>query len=120
MGVETKAKPLPNGGNGARDANGRFAKGNPGGPGNPYAKQVARIRSLIANAVSEEDLQAVIDALVAKARGGDVTAARELFDRIAGKPAAAIDPERRELEQRRLSLRDRQVEVLEDKAWFSD
>ena len=112
--------PLPNGGNGTRDTKGRFAKGNPGGPGNPYAKQVARIRSLITDAVSEEDLRAVIGALVAKARGGDVSAARVLFDRIAGKPAAAIDPEWRELEERRLSLRDRQVEVLEDRAWLSD
>ena len=109
--------PSPNGGNGVRDAQGRFAKGNPGGPGNPYAKQVARVRSLIVEAVSEEDLRAVIAALVEKAKRGDVVAAREFFDRLVGRPAAAIAPEQQELEEQRLSLREREVEVKEDRAW---
>ncbi len=109
--------PSPNGGNGVRDTQGRFAKGNPGGPGNPYAKQVARVRSLIVEAVSEEDLRAVIAALVEKAKGGDIVAARELFDRLVGRPATAIAPEQQELEERRLSLQDREVEVKEDRAW---
>jgi hypothetical protein len=35
--------PLTNGGNG-RDAAGRFPKGNPGGPANPFARRVALMR----------------------------------------------------------------------------
>ena len=40
-------QPLPNGLNGERGANGRFTNGNRGGPGNPYARRVSRIRSMI-------------------------------------------------------------------------
>ena len=47
--------PLANGVNG-RDGKGRFAAGNAGGPGNPYVKQVAKLRSLLVSMVSEEDL----------------------------------------------------------------
>ena len=42
-------------------------------------------------------------------------AARELFDRLVGRPAAATDPEQRAREERRLELRDRQGEVNEDR-----
>jgi hypothetical protein len=36
--------PSPNGFNGnAKDAKGRFAKGNPGGPGNPLAARVGAL-----------------------------------------------------------------------------
>ena len=79
---------------------------------------MARIKSLILDAVSEEDLRAMIAALVEQAKGGDVVAARELFDRLVGRPAAATDPEQRALEERRLELRDRQVEVNEDRLWL--
>ena len=109
-------KPLRNGSNGRR-ADGRFAIGNPGGPGNPYAKQVARVRSLIVDAVSEDDLRAVISMLVERAKGGDVLAARELLNRLVGRPAAAIDPEQRALEERRLKLRDRHFQASEQRLW---
>ena len=36
-------EPLANGDNG-RDKQGRFAVGNKGGPGNPYARRVAQMR----------------------------------------------------------------------------
>ncbi len=106
-------RPSPNGRNGARDGRGRFAKGNPGGPGNPFARRVARIKSLIVDAVSDDDLRAVVAMLVERAKGGDVAAAREILNRLVGRPAAATDPEQRELEERRLELRDRQVEATE-------
>ena len=40
------------------EANGRFARGNPGGPGNPFARRVAALRKVIIDNVSEEDLPA--------------------------------------------------------------
>lgn len=79
--------PSPNGDNG-RDAGGRFAKGNPGGPGNPHARQVAELRSALLSAVSIDDLLAVIKALVQKAQGGDVQATKLLLDRLLGASEA--------------------------------
>jgi hypothetical protein len=107
--------PSPNGSNGQRDSRGRFAKGNPGGPGNPHGRAVARLRSAILSAVSEKDLYDVVAALVSKAKSGDVVAARELLDRIGGKPFASLDPLRVELEEKKLELaRDR----LEEEAMY--
>jgi len=52
--------PSPNGGNG-RNAAGRFVEGNVGGPGNPHAKEVARLRSAMLNAVTVDDLRAIVN-----------------------------------------------------------
>src|SRR5205085_4146516 len=49
-GEQNDAAPSPNGGNG-HDSQGRFAKGNKGGPGNPFARRVGRLRSLLVNLV---------------------------------------------------------------------
>lgn len=85
--------PSPNGDNG-RDARGRFAKGNAGGPGAPHARRVAQLRAAMLEAVSEEDLKAVVSAMVKAARGGDVQAARVLLDRLLGPPVP-VDVEER-------------------------
>ena len=81
--------PSPNGSNG-RGAGGRFAKGNPGGPGNPHARRVAEIRSVLMSAVSNDDLVQMLRALVKKAKAGDVMAAREVMDRMLGKAKVAV------------------------------
>jgi len=77
--------PSPNGSIG-RDAGGRFAAGNRGGPGNPFAGKVGELRRALYDAVSTEDLTAVIEGLVEKAKAGHVPAARELLERLFGKP----------------------------------
>lgn len=79
-------EPTANGDNGGRDERGRFTQGNPGGPGNPHAQQVARLRSALLNAVTERDIEEIIEALVKKAKEGSIAAARVLFDRVLGKP----------------------------------
>ncbi len=112
-------QPSPNGGNGKRNANGRFAKGNPGGPGNPYARRVAQLRAMIADAVTDEDLLAIVGALVERAKEGDVVAARELFNRLVGRPPEAIDPDRKEMEKARVALRTRAVDAAEDRLFLS-
>lgn len=70
-----------------RDSNGRFTQGNAGGPGNPHAGQVSQLRAAILEAVSAEDVAAIIEQLISKARQGDLAAAREILDRTVGKPA---------------------------------
>ena len=42
-----------------RDASGKFAQGNPGGPGNPHAKRVGELRTALLDAVTPEDMRAV-------------------------------------------------------------
>ena len=75
----------PNG----RTARGRFAQGNPGGPGNPYARRTAALRSALLDAVTEADIRAVARALVKRAKAGEITAIRELLDRLLGKAGDA-------------------------------
>jgi hypothetical protein len=83
--------PSPNGDNGGRDEKGRFAKGNPGGPGNPHARQASRYRELFAATVTEDDFRAIVQALVTRAKEGDIIAAREVLNRIIGKPVDTRD-----------------------------
>jgi hypothetical protein len=82
-----KDVPSTNGSNG-RTAGGRFAKGNAGGPGNPHARPAARLRSALFKAVTPDDLRDVIQALLTAAKGGDVSAAKELMQRLLGPPEA--------------------------------
>src|SRR6266480_3120509 len=76
------------------EANGQFAKGNPGGPGNPFARQVAKLRKVILDRLTAEDLLAITEALLAKAKEGSVGAARLLLAYGIGNPTAAPDPDR--------------------------
>ena len=78
-------EPTRNGDNG-RDEHGRFTQGNPGGPGNPLAQRVGKLRTALLNAVTEDDMREIIEALVEKAKAGNIAAARVLFDRTLGKP----------------------------------
>src|SRR4051812_32481575 len=77
-----------------RDAKGRFAKGNRGGPGNPFARQVADLRSAFLARVTEADMAAIADAVLVKARQGDVAAAKLLFQYVLGKPLDGLNPDR--------------------------
>lgn len=81
--------PSQNGGNG-RGSHGRFLAGNAGGPGNPYARRVARLRSALLDAVTDDDLRAIVKVLVDRAKGGDLAAIREVLDRMVGRPLAAL------------------------------
>ena len=74
-----------------RDARGRFVAGNPGGPGNPRAAHVERLRGVLRDATTDADLRAVWRALLDKAKQGDVAAIREVLDRTTGKPSPVAD-----------------------------
>jgi hypothetical protein len=77
-----------------RTPGGRFAPGNAGGPGNPHAATVAKLRAAIMAAVTPEDIDAIIRALVHRAKGGDMAAIREVLDRAIGRPSDADLAER--------------------------
>ncbi len=86
---------------GNRDEAGRFLPGNPGGPGNPYAKQVAEVRAALLDAVTPEQVKQVVRALVDAAVKGQVAAAKVLLDRLLGPPVSVDLIERIEaLEER--------------------
>src|SRR5262245_41194915 len=47
-----------------RDGRGRFAKGTRGGPGNPYNREVARIKQTLQSLMTEEDVLAMGRAMI--------------------------------------------------------
>lgn len=69
-----------------RDSRGLFQKGNPGGPGNPKVRRIHELKQAVRDAVSADDLKAVMVGLVDRANGGDNDASRILLDRILGRP----------------------------------
>jgi hypothetical protein len=94
--------PSVNGTNGdaaGRDRHGRFAKGNSGGPGNPFGRQVAAFRTALVAAVTAEDIQRVMAALLEQAVKGNVGAARLFLAYTVGKPAGPADPDRVDVEE---------------------
>jgi hypothetical protein len=99
-----------------RDQKGRFAKGWKGGPGNPFSRRVADLRKALFDAVSAEDVQAIAQKLANRAKKGDVAAAKLLLSYLIGKPAAAVNPDRLDLEEmeffRSLPEAEEMMEVL--------
>src|SRR6266851_9311801 len=82
-----------------RDARGRFAQGNRGGPGNPFARQVAGLRQAFLDSATPEDLAVIAQALLDKAKNGDVAAAKLVLAYLLGKPQAVVDPDRLDVEE---------------------
>lgn len=72
-----------------RDASGRFAKGNPGGPGNPLAGRLSKLRAALVEAVTEDDIKQIAETLVGLAKDGDMAATKELLLRTLGRPVEA-------------------------------
>jgi hypothetical protein len=102
--------PSTNGSNG-RDDRGRFAKGNAGGPGNPYAHRVATLRNTIVNSVSEEDLAGIIRGLVDSAKKGDVQAAKVVLAYTVGAPRSHDDIQG-ELDQERQETMRKEFDAI--------
>jgi hypothetical protein len=63
----------------ARDAKGRFAKGNPGGPGNPFARKTAALRQALLETVREKDIQEIAYILLLNTKAGDLASIKLLF-----------------------------------------
>jgi hypothetical protein len=76
------------------DAKGRFTKGNKGGPGNPFYRQCATLRTTLLFLTTPVDIARAAEALKKKAFEGDVPAIKLYFQYVLGKPAETVDPDR--------------------------
>lgn len=68
-----------------RKPDGKFAKGNKIGKGNPSARRAQRLRTALLAAVKPGDIRDVVASLITKAKSGDVPSAKLLLDRCLGK-----------------------------------
>ncbi len=82
-----------------RDGKGRFARGNKYGPGNPFARQTAALRSALLRQLTEEQVEKVAALLLQKALGGDLAAIRLVLLYAVGKPTPAVNPDDLEREE---------------------
>lgn len=75
---------------------GRFAAGNQAARGHakPHAAQVSKLRRALLTEVKGTDVRAIIRKLIDMAQQGDLSAAREVFERTLGKPLPADIEER--------------------------
>jgi hypothetical protein len=82
-----------------RAPGGRFATGNRGGPGNPFARQTAALRAYLINHVTERDLQDILDILLLNAKGGHLPSIKFLFSYVIGKPKPVVEPDLLDLQE---------------------
>jgi hypothetical protein len=97
-----KTSPHAAGANNHRDAFGRFQAGNPGGYGNPYARQVAMLRRELMQVTAPADIREVGQKVLALAKAGNVQAAKLLFAYNLGLPMPPVDPDRVDIDEREL------------------
>ncbi|KKK93736.1 hypothetical protein LCGC14_2689890, partial [marine sediment metagenome] len=76
-----------------RGNGGIFAKGNKLSVGNKsHVNQPARdLKQALIDAISKKDIRLIADALVEKAKAGDIPAVKELFDRMWGRAAQSVE-----------------------------
>lgn len=74
--------------NSGRDAKGRFAKGNRGGPGGSRRKAFV-LRKAIEEAITEEHVEAIVRRATRMALEGDLGAMKFVLDRVCGRAAEA-------------------------------
>ncbi len=75
-----------------RDKNGRFIKGNSGGPGRPRKDREVEYYRILSTRCTVDDWHAIIDRAIRDAKSGDAVARRWLADYLIGPPV-----ERKEL-----------------------
>ncbi len=83
----------PSNGENGRDSHGRFAKGNSGGPGNPFARKAAALRAAFFNKITEQDIEELAQQLLDRAKSGDLAAMKVLFNYTIGRPTAPVNPD---------------------------
>ncbi len=69
-----------------RDSQGKFVKGNGGGPGRPKKAKEERYYEILVSTVTFADWQAIIKRAVSDAKKGDTSARKWLADYLIGPP----------------------------------
>jgi hypothetical protein len=95
-----------------RTSDGKFAKGNRGGPGNPFTRRVAQLRCLLMAKMTDEALSDIADKLLELARKGDLAAIKLALQYAVGLPQRAADPDGLDADELR-RLREERVPVAE-------
>lgn len=91
--------------------NGQFEKGNKGGPGNPFGKQISQLRSKLFKMITKgKTFDQVVNSLINQANNGNVAAIKIIFEYTLGKPT---DPDTT-LALQALQLLSRPLEELID------
>jgi hypothetical protein len=75
----------PNG-RGDRDARGRFARGNRGGPGNPLGAKAGKFRAKLFSSITVKDFAEVVASLLAEAKAGEGWAVKLFLAYAIGEP----------------------------------
>jgi hypothetical protein len=88
-----------------KTADGRFARGNSYGKGNPFSRKLGANRTAFLGAVSEADIAAVAAKLLELAKAGDLAAAQLFLSYAVGKPAPSVNADTLDLEEMGLLLR---------------
>jgi hypothetical protein len=81
-------------GNGGRDRRGRFTVGNTGGPGNPHGARIERIRAMLFDAATDDEIRKICRVIVERAAAGELKFVREYLNRTIGKPMSGDQEER--------------------------
>ena len=98
-----------------RAPGGRFAAGNAGGPGNPFARQTAALRAYLIEHVTERDIQDILDILLLNAKGGHLPTIKLLFSYVLGKPKPVVEPDLLDLQElQRMQQSAMSPEALEE------
>ena len=80
--------------NAGRDARGRFGFGNHGGPGNPGARQAAKLRQTAQAVITPEHIAAMMRKALVMSLQGDLAAMRFVMDRVLGRAGEEVrEPE---------------------------
>jgi hypothetical protein len=87
-----------------RDEKGRYLPGNPGGPGNPMAREMARLRLRLCQTVSDEAFDLVVEKLLLLAIKGHFGAIKLLLEYRAGRPDRSVGIDELPLHEMRLGL----------------
>jgi hypothetical protein len=85
-----------------RQSNGRFAPGNRGGPGNPFARKTAALRAKLINLMTEQDVEDIYHVLLLNAKSGHLPAIKFLFSYVLGKPQPAVNPDALDVQEMQL------------------
>ena len=85
--------------NDKRTSDGKFAPGNGGGPGNPYARATARLRVVLLETITDEDIREIARVLIKRAKEGHLPAIQEVLNRLVGKPGEAPNPDTVDIEE---------------------